>query len=531
MVIMKKILCLLLAFCSLAGMVYGDLSWNTPVTISDAGVNASDPHTIIDKSGNATAVWVENNVIMASYMPSGGSWATPSALSNISNTASSPRLGIAGSGNVTAIWIESTQIESAVQSGGTWSAETSPISGTGASLPSLAVDSSGDVVAVWVRSTFIESATRKSGTWSSVAVLSAANSTNPNVAISSSFGQAIAAWQTITSGSTLIVTDILTVSSNTWAAAKNVFPASPAFLHNYPKVTMDPQGNSCLGWFRYNLVDSDAYENVTILVSTLTAGAASWSISQILDVFPGIRNPADLTIKMRQDSDGDVAVFWTNSTDGETFNIFGSQKLFGSATFSGASFLNFSIYSFGIDIGVGADTALVTYMFWDGVSTLSINAQEGDMNNPISFSFTSSNIISSGTENGYPSCSLSASGGIFNSVAVWLSYNGSNVVVNAATGTETQIAPPTGVSATQSSTDLGVYTDYYNTVTWTASSDPNVIQYNIYRNGVYFVSTPDASTFSIIDHNQIAGGTVTYGVAAYTSENRQSEVVTYTLFP
>src|SRR5438876_337019 len=35
------------------------LTWNTPVTIS--GFTASDPRSVIDTSGNATAVWVEQS--------------------------------------------------------------------------------------------------------------------------------------------------------------------------------------------------------------------------------------------------------------------------------------------------------------------------------------------------------------------------------------------------------------------------------------------------------------------------------------
>jgi hypothetical protein len=529
MVDMKNILYLFLALCSFSGTVYSDLTWTTPVAISTALTNASDPHTVIDASGNATAVWVESNVIKASYFPAGGSWGAPVSLSNVSNTSSSPKLAIDSSGNVTALWLENTLIESATLSGGVWSAETAPISSSGASSPAIAVDASGNAVAVWVRSAFIESSTRKSGIWSSVAVLSATNSSSPSVAISS-FGTAIAGWHTLVSGSDSIVTDTLTVSTNTWAASKNVFVVAPAFNHNFPKVAMDPFGTAYVAWFRYNLVDSDAFENVQLLASVLNQTATTWSLAQIVDTGPGIRNPADLTIKLKVDGSGDVVLAWNNSLDGDNFQIGVAQKTFGSTAFQSPGLLNISTYCLALDVFIAAETALLTYMVWDGVSTLSIVSQESDINNPINQSWTFTNTVSTGSDNGFPSCSMSTTGSTFNSAAVWLNFNGTNTVINASTGTEAVTAPPTSVSATQSSTNFGVYTDFFNTITWSASSAPNVVMYNLFRNGVYFASTADASTFSFIDHNQINGGAVTYGVAAFTNDNRQSDIITFTLF-
>lgn len=530
MVKVKHFLFLLLATCSVFGTGYSDITWTTPVAISTAATNASDPHVVIDSSNNATAVWVENNVIQASSLPSGGSWSTPVSLSNVLNTSSNPKLAIDSSGNVTAIWIENTQIESAtLPFGGSWTVETSPISGSGASNAVLAMDNSGNAVAVWVRSSFIESSTRISGSWSLVSVLSSASSSNPHVAISS-FGKAIAVWHGVASGADVIVSDILTIATNTWGLSKNVFSGTAAMLHNYPKVAIDVNGNANVAWIRYNLLDGNAYENVQILVSSLTQGASSWSLGQILSN-AGIRNPADLTIKLRYDLNGNAIVVWTNSYDGDNFTIESSQRLFGQPSWQ--NFItaeNPNLYSFGIDVANVSGTALLTNMAWDGSSTLYISSQESDTAEPVVSSWTGSNPFSTGSSNGYPQCAISTSGGNLNAVAVWIHFDGSNRVIHASSGSDAVIAPPSSVSATQSSTDLGVYTDYYNTITWSASSDPNIIQYNIFRDGVYFTAT-DPGTFQFVDHNQVQNGTVTYGVAALNSAFRQSDTITYTLFP
>jgi len=526
---MKKVLVLILTLCFFSSMVHGDVSWASPVTISTALTNASDPHTVIDSNGNATAVWVENNHIKASSLPFGGSWSTPVTLSNVLNTASTPKLGIDSSGNVTALWIENTVIESAtLPFGGSWSAESLPISGLGASSPSLTVDSSGHAVAVWVRSGFIESSTRIAGLWSLVSVLSAANSDNPHVAISS-FGQAIAAWHSVVSGSDVIVTDLLTIATNTWGLTKNVFTATASIHHNYPKVALDASGNAAIAWFRYNLVDSNAYENVQVVTATLTQGSSAWGSLTLLSS-PAIRNPADLTIKLGFDVSGNLLAVWTNSVDGESFDIESSLKLFGGSFQNAISFTGPGIYNLAMDVAIASGTALVTNMAWDGVSTIVMQSQQTDTTDPILQRWTFVNTFSTGDDNGYPKCALSLTGSTFNAVAVWISFNGVNNVIQAATGTDTAIVPPSSVTASQSNTNFGVYDDFYNTITWAASTDPDLIQYNIYRNGVYFTAT-DPSTLSFVDHNQINGGTVTYGVGALTSEFRQSAIITYTLFP
>lgn len=528
MVSMKKILFLLLTLCSFSGMAYSDITWSSPVAISTALTDAVDPRVVIDSSGNATAIWVEGTAIVSSSLPLSGSWTSPVTLSNVLNTASTPRLGVDASGNVTALWIESNTIQSAVLPfGGSWGAA-SAVSASGATNPVLAVDGTGRAVAVWLRSGFVESSTRISGTWSLVSVLSTSGSASPHVAISN-FGTAIAAWKSVTSGADVIVTNILTLATNTWGINKNVFNATAAFRHNYPKVAIDANGNASVAWFRYNLVDGNAYENVQVAASTLGVGATNWTTGQLLSEI-GIRNPADLTLKLRYDAAGDIIATWTNSYDGETFVVESSQRLYGTNTWPGSlQPAAPSIYSFGFDVAVASGTALLVNMAWDG-SSLAIQSQETSTTNPISPGWTSSTIFSTGDNNAYPSCAMASVSGTFEAVAVWVDFDGANTVIHAASGSVAEIDPPSSVSASQNLTDLEVYQDYYNTITWTASSDPDVVQYNIFRNGVFFTAT-DPGTLTVDDHNQVQNGTVTYGVAALTSSFRHSQIITFTLFP
>lgn len=522
---MKKILCLILLLSAYSGFLHSDITWSSPVSISTPSVNAVDPHVVIDSNGNATALWVENNIIISASLPFGGSWSSQVTLSNVSNTSSSPKLGIDSSGNVTALWIENAIIKTAtLPFGGSWSSAT-VVSGSGVSKISFDVDSAGNAVSVWVRTGNIEAATRTSGTWSLVSVLSVLSSSNPQVKISSN-GKAMAVWKSISGTSDVIVSDQLTISTNTWAATKNVTTGTAAFA-NYPKIAIDSQGNATAAWFRYNFLGG-AYSNVQVFSSTLTNGAATWSVPSILSN-GGIGNPANLAIRLKADINGDVLAVWTNLYDGMTYSIESTNKIFGGVWPQSIAPQATSLYSFGLDVAISQGTAVLVNMAWDGVSDIFIQSQETDSTNPLLQGWTNSNVFSTGSDNGYPACDITVSSTSLTAVAVWTNYNGTNTTINASQGTDSVISPPTAVSASQSSTNFGVYTDYQNTITWGASSDPNIIQYNIYRNGEFFASTlPGTLTFT--DHNQVQSGTVTYGVAALDLNLRQSAMVTFTLF-
>jgi hypothetical protein len=524
---MKKILFLLLSLGLLSFEAQGDISWSSTMAISTPMTDATSPSVVIDVNGNATAIWLESGIVKASSLPFDGSWSTPVSLSSSLNTSNDPRLGIDSNGNVTALWVENTLIKSAsLTFEGGWSGSTT-LSGVGADSPALAVDSNGHAVAVWTRSGFIESSTRISGIWSFVAVLSLTGSSNPTVAISD-FGTAMAAWHATSAGSDVIVTDTLTISTNTWGVKKNVFPASAAYSNNYPKIAMDSNGNASIAWFRYNF-QNNAYQNVQVLTSTLPVTSSSWASET---AFPevGIRNPADLTIKLNYDGSGNLLAVWTNSFDGESFIIESARKLLAGSWSLPVQPQVSTIYSFGIDVAIDTGIALLTNMAWDDISTLFITSQKTDTKNPALHAWTATTTFSSGNENGYPKCALSTLGSNLNAVAVWVNNNGTNNVINAATGSDTIVAPPTSVTASQSVTDLGLYLDYQNTVTWSASPDPDLIQYDIYRNGIFFMSV-DSSTLKIVDHNAIQGGKVVYGVAALTSAFFESAIINYTLFP
>lgn len=525
---MNILLFLVCMLCSISQMAYSEIAWGGISTISTPSTNASEPRVVVDAGNNVTAIWIENNTIVSSSLPSGGSWSAPVTLSNPLNSASNPVVRIDSSGNVTALWIENSQVVSAtLPSGGSWSGGVL-ISGVGAVHARLAVDGSGNAVAVWERSGFIESSTRISGSWSLVSILSTANSANPDIAISNS-GTAIAVWKSLVSGADSIISATLTVNTNTWSATKNVIPLVTALSQNYPKAAIDANGNALVAWYRYIWNNGTVYQNVQVMGSTLSAGGAAWTIPQELSGL-GMRNPADLTIKALYDANGNAFVVWTNSYNGEQFVIESVQKLVGGSWPQAVQPDVPSLYSFGIDLAGVSGTALLTNMVWDGISSIMIQSQESDTTDPVMQAWTGINPFSSGQDNGYPRCALSVAGSTLHAVAVWVNFDGANTVIHAATGTDSILAPPSNVAVIQAVTDFGVYKDYHNIISWDPSTSPDVIQYNIYRNGVYFTAT-DPLTFTLTDHNAVQGQAVTYGVAALNSAFRQSSITFYTVNP
>jgi hypothetical protein len=129
-----------------------------------------------------------------------------------------------------------------------------------------------------------------------------------------------------------------------------------------------------------------------------------------------------------------------------------------------------------------------------------------------------------GSDNGFPKVATAFNGTNLYAAAVWLSSDGMHTTVQAATGSRTPVAPPTNLMVVQNSTDFGVFKDYYNTISWTASVSGSVIDYVIYRNGSIF-NVVNSFTTSIVDHSEIQNGSVTYGVAAVDSDLSQSATV------
>ncbi|HZX13309.1 MAG TPA: hypothetical protein VFF49_02805, partial [Thermodesulfobacteriota bacterium] len=111
----------------------------------------------------------------------------------------------------------------------------------------------------------------------------------------------------------------------------------------------------------------------------------------------------------------------------------------------------------------------------------------------------------------------------------WMNFDGVNNFIQTATGTGTLVMPPSNLAVTQGVNNFGIFNEYFNTLTWAASADPNLVGYAIYRNNV-LLTFVFADVLQFIDNNQKQNGPVTYGVSTVDNAGTESAII-YVSFP
>lgn len=523
---MKKFFFLLFTFFSFAQLMSVDLSWSAPTTLSTSMVDASEPQIIMDSAGNTTAVWVESTLVKASNLPTGGSWSSVSTISGAGS--SSPRLAVDSSGNVTAVWVDDGVVKTAtMSSGGSWGSVTT-LSSSGASQPAVALTPGGDAVVVWTRNGFIESKTKLIlGLWSLVSVISGDNSDLPDVAVGAN-GTVIAVWHRVQSGSDVVQSSSQTAIGGVWTSAKMLVQLSTAFGYSYPKVAVDLNGNAAALVYRYQIVNGN-YINVSLYGTTLPLNAAAWLAIPVKLSGSGMNNPANLVAKIAFDNVGNAIALWTMSYDDSYFTVETSQKLVGADWSTTQQLVERNLYSFGVDAATNSiGDAVGLYTYFDG-SSIIINASEVNISGINADVFWSSPVVvTTDMGNAYPKvASVFLSPDVL-AAAAWIGYDGANTRLEVSTASRTVIDPPSNLAVNQNTTDFGVYVDYANTITWDASASPGVVEYEIFRNGVFFARVNAMATLEVVDHNVDPMASTTYGVACIDGDLTQSETVTVT---
>jgi len=517
---MRKILSILFCLVAVTQLMSENVSWSFPPdTLSTVNVSASDPRIAIDSSGNAVAVWVENGFVKSKSKLVNMSWsASPSTLSN--SGASSPCVVSDANGNATAVWIENGAVKAASKPlNGSWSTPVSLQTSGGAS-PDLAVDSSGNVVAVWAKSNDnVESSIKLfSGNWQTRVVINSTGATMPRVAIGGSSSRAVVVWQGL-SGTTKTVYASSRLISGSWSAQVAL---SEAGINSVgPSVAVDSSGNASAVWFRYDLTGS-VYENVLVQSATSLLNSA-WSSRSTLSN-PGLFNPANLIARIAYDGLGNAIAIWNTSYDNETFSIESAIKPVHGQWAASTELFNQNLYSYNLDLSVGPlGDAMAFYMFYNGLSLI-IQSSELDITGFTQDPWSVPTNVAAGDKNSKPDSAMAVAGNTIHVAGIWMNSNGTTNSIKASTGVKALTTPPTGLSVVQCNRSFGVFTEYYNTLSWTASTDPNVVGYLIYRNGV-FLAQVDASVTSIEDNNRAQSESVTYGISAINAEQSHGQIV------
>jgi len=496
------------------------MSWSFPPTvISNVSQNASDPRVAIDASGNAIAVWVENGVVKSRAKPLNMNWDTAVTLS--ASNASSPRVTLDPSGNAGAVWVESGIVKAATKPfNGSWTTSTA-LSNSGASSPDLAVSPTGDLVAVWARNGDVESSTKLfGGIWQTRVIINSTGATSPHVAIggTGSNERAVVVWHGV-SGSTNVVYSSTKLLSGSWTSPL----ALSSISHHaaFADVALDTNANATAVWYQYDVIGT-LFSNV-VVQSAARLPSGTWTTPVTLSE-PGIRDPSTLVARVSYDGNGNAIALWNTSFDDATFNIQSAVQPVQGNWSQATDIVQFNTYAFNTDMAISAlGDALALYMFYNG-SALMIQSSRSDISGFINNVWSIPTNMSAAANNSNPQVAATLTGNVINAAAVWMSFNGTNNVISSSTGTRTLVQPPSLLSVVQNAQNFGVFTEYYNTVSWQASPDTDVVGYLIYRNGV-FLEQVDANTLQFIDHNRVQAQAATYGVSAVNNQNSHSRII------
>jgi hypothetical protein len=387
----------------------GGVTWSTPVNLSAAGQNASDPQLTVDGSANVTAVWARsdgsNPIIQASTSTNGGvTWSTPVDLSAAGASAFNPQVAVDGSGNLTAVWRRADQGFATIQAatstdgGATWS---TPVDLSAANQnafnPQVAVDGSGNLTAVWsqdVGSDGIIQASRSTDggvTWSTPVNLSAAgqNASDPQLTVDGS-ANVTAVWARDNGSNPIIQASTSTNGGVTWSTPVNVSAGGQDAF--YPQVTVDGSGNLTAVWYR-----PDGF-NFIVQASTSTDGGATWSTPVDLSAAGASARDPQVTV----DGSGNLTAVWERE-DGLDIIVQAARSTDGGVTWSTP-----------VDLSAAGQNASDPQLTVDGSANVTAVWARSDGSNPIiqasSLRFPSSSASSPEQDPGVPGIFLAVNG-------------------------------------------------------------------------------------------------------------------------
>jgi hypothetical protein len=185
-------------------------TWDAPITLKNGGDAEGEPVIAVDAAGDAVAAWQwrsqprERTIVQAAYRPANGAWGQAIDLATLGHGfVYQPQVAIDASGNAFALWPDDNGLSSSARpsASSTW---TRPARLTHAAVaePQLAVDAHGDAIALW-----IDAATKApdaslrpavAGAWQPVVHVSVAESSDPRLGIDDA-GNAAALWNAPTS--------------------------------------------------------------------------------------------------------------------------------------------------------------------------------------------------------------------------------------------------------------------------------------------------------------------------------------------
>ena len=237
--------------------------WGVAKSIDAAG--GAYPQLAVNANGNAVAVWYQSDGarrnIRASVFASATGWSLPKAIQKAdAGDAWEPRVAVDSSGNAIAVWSQNDGTHSHIWanryvSGTGWDEAATPLETNNtidASAPVVAVDSNGNAIAVWHQSDSVGShiwASRfvAGAGWNAAAPIEASATTSddcPQLAMNWR-GDAIAVWKRYDGTRNSIWANHFMLATG-WGGAKPL-EESEGDAEN-PQIAVDSDGNAIAIW-------------------------------------------------------------------------------------------------------------------------------------------------------------------------------------------------------------------------------------------------------------------------------------------
>jgi len=306
---------------------FNGTSWGTAALIeTDNSGDAEHPEIVFDSSGNAIAVWFQNDGTRSNIWTNrfnGTSWGTAALIeTDDSGYAGHPEIAIDSSGNAIAVWHQSDGARFGIwtnrfngTSWGTAALIETDDSGD-AYRPEIAIDSSGNAIAVWSQSDGTRNniwANRFNGTsWGTAALIETDDSGDayrPEIAIDSS-GNAIAVWHQ--SDGTRFNMWTNRFNGTSWGTAALIETDNSGNALS-PEIAIDSSGNAIAVWHQSDGTRNNIWAN--------RFNGTSWGTAALIETDDsGDTNSPQIAI----DSSGNAIAVWTQS-DGSFLNVLANR--------------------------------------------------------------------------------------------------------------------------------------------------------------------------------------------------------------
>lgn len=308
----------------------------TPGLIGDAqlieGSDSEDaraPQVALDGSGNAIAVWHQDNGTRTSiwanrYDATTRAWGTPQLIeTNDEGNAVFPQLAVDNAGNFTVVWLQN-ELFNDNWAANVWSNRFNAATGAwetarrvknhdgqGAIDYQVAVDAvTGDAIAVWDQydgaryNVWANRYSRSTGAWGAPQLLEtgdAGTAAYPQVAIDSN-GAAIAVWQQSDGAKFNVWAN--RYANGSWGTAQAIEGnAGDAYL---PKVCIDNSGNAMVVW------QQNDGTRFNIWANRYGAGGGSWGTAQLIQ---SVTTENAYGVSIAVDSGGNAIAAWNQGVD------------------------------------------------------------------------------------------------------------------------------------------------------------------------------------------------------------------------